>query len=317
MRIPPRRLVHSGATATSAPARRAIARFSFRSRPKYAHQVRPHCGDAKIEFVCDRGADETLPFGRKSVERFGVVTDGPLVTVSRVRAHRLPRPDGPNGSVAQTRDYDARGGAAFVRLVRGRGSPPRSSVGLVPGGDDRVSVRPPSSPLTGLRRSARFARGSTGMLSKISGSTPDPSGSYPSANARRSGSAARRGEHCLTVVDQWHPRSLPLASLGRQEITFPEIGSDLSAATGSAVSYRAYTEPALRGRGLHRLSSRECVNTAFALGAKQIFSGVLETNVPSRRASKAQATGRSRASSASAEWDCAESGSTRSESLTR
>jgi RimJ/RimL family protein N-acetyltransferase len=53
---------------------------------------------------------------------------------------------------------------------------------------------------------------------------------------------------------------------------------------GSAVGYDAYTEPRLRGRGHHRLSTREIVHTAFALGAEQIFSGVIETNVASRRA---------------------------------
>jgi len=107
------------------------------------------------------------------------------------------------------------------------------------------------------------------------------------SRARMLGEAAQRlaeGEHCLTVVDQGILAHYHWLQLGRQEITFPEIGATYPLPPGSAVSYRAYTEPALRGRGLHRLSSRECVNTAFALGAKQIFSGVLEANVPSRRA---------------------------------
>ena len=72
--------------------------------------------------------------------------------------------------------------------------------------------------------------------------------------------------------------------LGRTEIIFPEFGVSYRVPQGSAISYGAYTEPRLRGRGLHHLSARETVHTAFALGAEQIFSGVIETNLASRRA---------------------------------
>lgn len=92
------------------------------------------------------------------------------------------------------------------------------------------------------------------------------------------------GEHSFTVVDEGVLAHYHWLQLGRTEITFPEFGVSYAVPRGSAISYGAYTEPRLRGRGLHRLSARETVHTAFALGAEQIFSGVIETNVASRRA---------------------------------
>jgi RimJ/RimL family protein N-acetyltransferase len=101
------------------------------------------------------------------------------------------------------------------------------------------------------------------------------------AEARR---RLSQGEHAFTVAEDGVLAHYHWLQLDRQTIFFPEIDASYTVPPGSAISYGAYTEPRLRGRGLHRLSARECVQTAFALGAKQIFSGVLETNVPSRRA---------------------------------
>jgi RimJ/RimL family protein N-acetyltransferase len=92
------------------------------------------------------------------------------------------------------------------------------------------------------------------------------------------------GEHSFTVVEEGILAHYHWLQLGRPEITFPEVGARYAVPPQSAISYGAYTEPRLRGRGLHRLSARETVHTAFALGAGQIFSGVIETNRASRRA---------------------------------
>jgi RimJ/RimL family protein N-acetyltransferase len=101
------------------------------------------------------------------------------------------------------------------------------------------------------------------------------------AQARR---RLAQGEHSFTVIEEGVLAHYHWLQLGEREITFPEIGATYPVPPGSAISYGAYTEPRLRGRGLHSLSARETVNTAFALGAKEIYSGVLETNIPSRRA---------------------------------
>jgi len=92
------------------------------------------------------------------------------------------------------------------------------------------------------------------------------------------------GEHSFTVVEEGVLAHYHWLQLGRTEIIFPEFGVSYRVPHGSAISYGAYTEPRLRGRGLHQLSARETVHTAFALGAEQIFSGVIETNLASRRA---------------------------------
>lgn len=93
-----------------------------------------------------------------------------------------------------------------------------------------------------------------------------------------------RGEHSFTVIEEGVLAHYHWLQVGEGEITFPEIGATYAVPPGSAISYGAYTEPRLRGRGLHSLSERETVYAALALGAKEIFSGALETNIPSRRA---------------------------------
>jgi RimJ/RimL family protein N-acetyltransferase len=100
------------------------------------------------------------------------------------------------------------------------------------------------------------------------------------AEARR---RLAEGQHSFTVIAEGVLAHYHWLQLGEQEISFPEIGASYPVPAGSAISYGAYTEPRFRGRGLHRLSARETVDMAFTLGAGQIYSAVLETNIPSRR----------------------------------
>ncbi|HEV8536563.1 MAG TPA: GNAT family protein [Candidatus Limnocylindria bacterium] len=144
--------------------------------------------------------------------------------------------------------------------------------------DRELSAESPE-PLRAVRTGSRWD--ALADFSRYTGSDWHLSRAAIVAEARR---RLAQGEHSFTVVEEGVLAHYHWLQLGQREITFPEIGASYAVPPGSAISYGAYTEPRLRGRGLHQLSARETVRTAFALGAERIFSGVLETNTPSRRA---------------------------------
>src|SRR5581483_3055343 len=95
-----------------------------------------------------------------------------------------------------------------------------------------------------------------------------------------------RGDHSFTVVEDGVLVHYGWIQSDAPAIEFPEIGAAMALPPRSGVIYDVYTEPRARGRGLQRRGARRRVRLAFALGAAQVFTGVVESNVPSRRATE-------------------------------
>ncbi len=96
-----------------------------------------------------------------------------------------------------------------------------------------------------------------------------------------------RGEHCVTALVDGVLAYYAWVQVEPPTIEVPEVGFSYRLPPQSAVAYDSYTEPRLRGHGLHRWGDRYRVRWAARLGARQIFSAVADSNVPSKRAKEA------------------------------